>query len=166
MSTFLAIDFETANHRRDSACAVGLAVGSGGRIVASESFLIRPPSREFVFTYIHGLTWNDVRGAPTFGELWPTLREWIDGADFLVAHNAPFDKGVLNACCSTYRVRPPNTQFACTVRIARAQWDIRPTKLPDVCQHLRIPLRHHDAASDAKACAQLVLAAMKGGWRP
>ena len=26
MSTFVAIDFETATHRRDSACAVGLAV--------------------------------------------------------------------------------------------------------------------------------------------
>ena len=27
MTTFVAIDFETANHRRDSACAVGLATG-------------------------------------------------------------------------------------------------------------------------------------------
>jgi DNA polymerase-3 subunit epsilon len=35
--------------------------------------LIKPPTREFVFTYIHGLTWNDVAKSADFGELWPTL---------------------------------------------------------------------------------------------
>ena len=68
---FVAIDFEIANARHDSACAVGLAAGKDGRIVRARSFLIRPPSPEFVFTEIHGLRWEDVRGAPTFGELLP-----------------------------------------------------------------------------------------------
>ena len=35
--------FETATSRRDSACAVGLAAGCDGRIVASRTYLIRPP---------------------------------------------------------------------------------------------------------------------------
>ena len=43
---------------------------------------------------------------------------------------------------------------------------IRPTKLPDVCRRLGIPLLHHDAASDATACARIVLAAEAEGWRP
>ena len=60
MSTFVAIDFETATHRRDSACAVGLAVSRNGRIVAIRSFLIRPPTAHFSFTEIHGLRWEDV----------------------------------------------------------------------------------------------------------
>ena len=51
------------------------------------------------------------------------------------------------------------------VRLARAQWRIYPTALPDVCRHLRIPLRHHDAKSDAEACARIVLAAEAEGWR-
>ncbi|MFA5187667.1 MAG: exonuclease, partial [Patescibacteria group bacterium] len=38
-----------------------------------------------------------------------------------------------------------------------------PTKLPDVCRRLKIPLNHHDAASDAEACARIVMAAMQDG---
>ena len=66
---FVAIDFETANHSRDSACSVGIAIAEGGRIVALERRLIRPPTREFFFTDIHGLTWNEVRNEPSFADL-------------------------------------------------------------------------------------------------
>ena len=166
MGTFVAIDFETATSRRDSACAVGLAACCGGRVVLSRAYLIRPPSPRFTFTQLHGLGWEHVRNAPTFAELWPTLRGWIDNAAFVAAHNAPFDRSVLHACCARYRLRPPRARFICTVQLARAQWGIRPTKLPDVCRRLRIPLRHHDAGADAMACARIVLAARAQGWRP
>ena len=166
MSTFVAIDFETATSRRDSACAVGLAASCGSRIVLSRAYLIRPPSARFTFTELHGLDWDDVQDAPTFAELWPTLRTWIDDADFVAAHNAPFDRSVLYACCSRYRLRPPQPLFVCTVQLARAQWGIRPTKLPDVCRTLHISLSHHDAGADALACARIVLAAEADGWRP
>ena len=165
MSSFVAIDFETANHSRESACAVGLATVCRGRIEAARSFRIRPPSSHFVFTGIHGLGWEDVRDAPTFGELWPTLRGWIDNAEFIAAHNAPFDSSILHACCVTYGIWAPRVPFTCTVQLARSQWGIYPTRLPDVCRRLRIPLRHHDAESDAEACALIVLAAEREGWR-
>ena len=80
--------------------------------------------------------------------------------------NAPFDRSVLHACCARYRLRLPRTPFTCTVQLARAQWGIRPTKLPDVCRRLQIPLRHHDAGADALACARIVLAAQADGWLP
>jgi len=165
MAGFLAIDFETANRSRTSACAVGLVYVRNGRVVAEESFLIRPPRRQFEFTYIHGLTWDDVKDAPTFGELWPTLQRHIERADYLVAHNATFDQGVLRRCCETYRLAVPQHPFVCTVQVARTQWGIYPTKLPDVCRHFSIPLRHHDAASDARACAEILLRAQREGWR-
>jgi len=165
VSTFLAIDFETANYDRDSACAIGIALGRDGRIVREESFLIRPPSAWFTFTHIHHLTWEQVRESRNFAELWPLLREYFEAADFLAAHNASFDRGVLSACCETYDLAVPRIPFVCTVRLARAQWGIRPTKLPDVCRVLDIPLNHHDAASDSSACARIVLAAMAQGWR-
>ena len=165
MSTFVAIDFETANHYRNSACAVGLAVGHDGRIVLAQSFLICPPTPQFAFTGVHGLSWQGVRNAPTFGEFWPPLRTWIDDAEFIAAHNAPFDRSVLQACCARYRLCAPRTPFTCTVQLARAQWGIYPTKLPDVCRRLRIPLRHHDSGSDAAACARIVLAAEANGWQ-
>ena len=60
-TSFLAIDFETATSRRDSACAIGLAVGCAGRVVLSRTYLIRPPTTRFTFSDLHGLTWKDVR---------------------------------------------------------------------------------------------------------
>jgi len=165
MTTFLAIDFETAGYDRDSACAVGLVVASEGRIIGSERFLIRPPSRDFRFTHIHGLTWNDVREAPDFGRLWPRIEPYLRQADFLAAHNASFDRSVLGACCARYGLRAPRRPFECTMMLARSWWSIYPTKLPDVCRHLGISLNHHDALSDAEACARIVIAAERDGWR-
>ncbi len=163
--TFVAIDFETANVRHDSACAVGLAACSGGHVVQSRSYLIRPPGRRFTFTRVHGLSWEDVRDAPTFGELWPISQGWLGPARFVAAHNAKFDRRVLNACCARYRLRPPRRRFVCTVELAHRQWPFASARLPDVCRRLGIPLRHHDAGSDALACARIVLAAEAERWR-
>src|SRR4030095_6557302 len=96
-ASFVAIDFETADMGRDSACAVGVVRVERDRIVRRESRLIRPPRREFVFSYIHGITWEHVAEAPPFVQVWDELRSLLDGADFLAAHNAPFDKSVLQA---------------------------------------------------------------------
>ncbi len=164
--SFAAIDFETANYDRDSACAVGIAIVRVGRIVALESHLIRPPSREFHFTHIHGLTWKDVRSAPTFAEVWKEVYPALGDVDFLAAHNASFDRSVLGACCQSHELSRPSQPFVCTVKLARSVWGIYPTTLPDVCSHLRIPLKHHEAESDAKACAHIVLAALEHGWQP
>lgn len=166
MSRFAAIDFETANYSPDSACAIGAVVVDAGRIVHRAYHPIRPPSRQFTFTGIHGLGWSDVHDEPTFGEIWPTLRERIGAVDFLVAHNAPFDRKVLAACCETYRLPPVKLPFVCTVQVARTVWEIRPTRLPDVCGHLGISLNHHSADSDAEACARILIAAQTEGWRP
>ena len=169
---FVAIDFETADYGADSACAVALVRVEGDRIVARATRLIRPPLRDrpargdFVFTYIHGLTWEDVRDAPVFGAVWPALAPLLEGADFLAAHNAGFDRGVLRACCDAAGLEPPPHAFQCTVSLARQVWSIRPTRLPDVCRRLRIPLRHHDPASDAEACARIVIAAHAAAGPP
>lgn len=162
---FVAIDFETANHGRDSACSVGVVVVQSGRIVRRLHRRIRPPSRQFLFTYIHGLTWRDVEDAPPFDGVWRELAEELAGAAFIAAHNAPFDRGVLQACCARYGLMPPPQPFVCTVRLARMQWSLRPAKLPDVCRHLGIALSHHQADSDAEACARIVIAAQREGWR-
>jgi DNA polymerase-3 subunit epsilon len=156
---FVALDFETANYRADSACAIGLVKVVGGEIVERAVHLIRPPSREFAFTWVHGLTWRDVERAEDFGQLWPKLAPLLRGATFIAAHNASFDKGVLNACCATYGLAAPTLPFRCTVQLARRAWNIRPTRLSDVCKALDIALNHHEALSDAMACAQIVLAA-------
>jgi DNA polymerase III epsilon subunit-like protein len=79
------------------------------------------------------------------------------------AHNASFDRGVLHACCGKFGITPPSADFLCTMKLSRRVWGIRPTKLSDVCRHFNIPLQHHDAASDALACAKIVLEASASG---
>jgi len=158
---FVAIDFETANYSMDSACAVGLVRVENNEIVNSAYYLIRPPGRAFVNSYIHGLTWRDVKEADMFGDLWPEIDRFIEGVDFLAAHNASFDKRVLTACCEAYNVEFPNIPFICSVRVARKVWNIRPTRLPNVCSFLNIELDHHNAMSDAEACARIFIEANK-----
>jgi DNA polymerase-3 subunit epsilon len=156
---FVAIDFETADYGADSACAVAMVRVEAGCIVRREFALIRPPRRYFRFTHIHGIAWNDVAGAPSFAECWPALCGMLDGAHFLAAHNSAFDCAVLRACCQQASLEPPALPFLCTVKVARHAWKLRPANLPAVCAHLQIPLKHHDASSDAEACARIVLAA-------
>ncbi|GLQ05500.1 3'-5' exonuclease [Sneathiella chinensis] len=164
MSTFLAIDFETANYASDSACAIGLVRAENGVIVAEEARLIQPPTPEFYFTHIHGLTWLDVKDEPVFQALWPEIAPFFDGIDFLAAHNSGFDSKVLKSCCDTYGLNAPETEFVCTVKLARSMWEIRPTKLPNVAHFLGLDLDHHDALSDSRACANIILAAERDGW--
>ncbi len=159
--TFAAIDFETADFGRDSACAVAIVRVEDGRIVTRVSRLIRPPRDFFVFTYIHGITWNDVVSAPAFGDAWPELEDAVEGVAFLAAHNASFDQSVLERCCGSAGIEPPRHPFRCTMQMARSIWSIYPSKLPDVCGRLGIPLNHHDPMSDAEACARIVIAGTK-----
>lgn len=160
---FAAIDFETADYDADSACAVAVVVVEDMRIVGRYSSLLKPPRRRFRFTNIHGIRWEDVSAAPSFGEYWPTLAEQLRGVASFAAHNAPFDRNVLLACCERAGIDPPELEWLCTVRMARAAWNIRPTSLPNVCEHLGIELNHHDALSDASACAQIAIEAFRVG---
>lgn len=160
----LAIDFETADQGTDSACAIGAALIAGNRIVAQEYRLIRPPRPRVMFTYIHGISWHDVADQPHFGEIWQELAWMFAEADAFAAHNAGFDRGVLHGCSLAYGLTPPEKPWICTVKLARAAWNIRPTKLPNVCDHFGIELDHHDAMSDARACAEIALHAISDGF--
>ena len=155
----MAIDFETADPASDSACAVALVRVEDGRVVRREQRLIRPPRSRFHFTHVHGIRWQDVERCPTFGTVWPELAPVLDGVEFLAAHNAAFDRRVLEACCAAAGLAAPTLPYRCTVQVARAAWRVFPTRLPDVCRFLGIPLVHHDPMSDAEACARIVVAA-------
>jgi DNA polymerase-3 subunit epsilon len=80
--------------------------------------------------------------------------------DFVVAHNISFDRNVLLSCCETYGITPPLVNYRCSVQLARKHLKIYPTNLAFVCKELQIELKHHDALSDALACAKITLAAL------
>lgn len=157
ITTCVAIDFETSGYAADSACSVGLVRLEGQRVAERFSSLIRPPSSRVLFTEVHGLTWAMLRDAPSFAELWPRMEEFMKGAQWLLAHNASFDRRVLYACCRAAGVERPEAPFLCTLKGARRSLPLPSRKLNCVCDYFGIPLQHHEAASDAEACAQVYL---------
>ncbi|MCJ9429486.1 3'-5' exonuclease [Kordiimonas marina] len=157
------LDFETADTGADSACALGLVLVEDGQIVMEESYLIRPPRQTFLFTDIHGITWADVCDAPTFEDYLPEINDRLADARYIAAHNAGFDRKVLWTCYGAAGHRPPPQDTLCTVKLARNAWGLRPTTLPDVCAHFGFELDHHDALSDARACARIVMEALAQG---
>ena len=160
---FVGLDFETADHGADSACAVGLVRVEGDRIINREHYLIRPTRNSFFFTPIHGITWEHVREKPTFEELWPRIQNILLGAEFIASHNVGFDRRILESCCQAAKVRLPEVRFVCTMKLARRLWNIRPTSLSNVCRYLGLQLNPHKVLSDAEACVGIVLAARRAG---
>lgn len=163
---FAAIDFETANRQPNSACSVGIAVVREGEIVDSIHCLIRPPEDDFAFTDIHGIAWEDVCEEPSFAEVWKSIEPSLEGLDFFAAHNASFDRNVLYACCDDALMPYPLLPFVCSMKTAGQVWQPRRKGLAYICRALGIPLDHHNAESDAEACAYILIMAHQQGWQP
>lgn len=164
MQNFAAIDFETANGRRSSICSVGLVVVCDGEIVSRVHRLVHPTPNYYYryFTeHIHGICEADTHDAPLFPEVWEgEVAPLIRGLP-LVAHNAPFDEGVLRAAHEAYAMDYPGYAFHCTLRASRRLFPkpmLPNHRLPTVCEYLDIPFdRHHDALADAEGCARIAV---------
>jgi DNA polymerase III subunit epsilon len=156
----IAIDFETANERRGSACSVGLAWIEAGAVVRVEERLIRPQEMRFSgFNIgIHGIHPEDVEDAPEFPEVMDEFAADFSGATML-AHNAAFDMSVWRASLDLYDQPYPSFDYLCTVKMARRVWpDLASHKLGELGRHLCIKFNHHNAAEDAKVCGEVALA--------
>ncbi|PKQ67565.1 exonuclease domain-containing protein [Labilibaculum manganireducens] len=158
---FTAIDFETANGQRNSACSLGLVRVENGVIVESKDWLISPPEMYFhpMNVSIHGITEEDVMNEPSFNYIWEEVEDYLHGK-MVIAHNASFDLSVLRACLETYNIRFPEFDYLCTVQISRNIWPNMPNHKLNTMAHLfDIPLKHHDALEDTLACAKIAIKA-------
>lgn len=161
MMDFTAIDFETATERPNSACSVAVVEVRNGEIARTYSTLIRPPGLRFsTFNIsIHGITPEMVAHERDFAGVWAELRPFLEG-NIVLAHNAPFDMGVLKSSLLANHIEPPKFYHCCTVQISRKAWPNLPNhKLNTVGDFLHVDFRHHDALEDARACAAIPLAA-------
>lgn len=160
---FAAIDFETANYRSDSPCQVAVVVVENTQRVIERSWLIRPKNLFFSERCIavHGILPRHVLNEPEWDQVWAELSPIIDGLT-LVAHNAMFDMAVLSSTLSAYDLVCPAIDFQCTRLIARRCWPGRTGYgLKPTAEALGISFRHHDALEDARACAEIALAAAR-----
>ncbi|WP_116787163.1 3'-5' exonuclease [Flavobacterium psychrotrophum] len=158
---FTAIDFETATGHPHSACAVGIITVEDGVITEEYHALIQPPDNEYWYRNImvHGIKPADTLDAPTFDTLFPEIHKRLFGKN-IVAHNESFDRNVLAKTMRWYGLYYDELEIAdrweCTVKIYRAK-GYKPANLKACCDRHNIPLVHHEALSDARACAKLYM---------
>lgn len=154
LESFTAIDFETMTAERSSACAIGLVKVVSGQIVQKFHSLINPipDDRDRDNSLVNGITREMAALAPTFMELWPTIKGII-GNDTLVCHNAPFDASVWFGQLLAYDcANPLDFDFVCTLQMTGLS-------LEEACAKHNIDMgQHHDALDDALACARVYLA--------
>ena len=164
MDRYIVFDTETPNSRNDSICSIGICVVEDGKIVDERYDLVDPEARFDVFNVeLHGISPEMVRYEKNFPVLWQEI-EPLMNSGVLVAHNASFDLGVLSKLFRRYgMVRSPDS-YACTVQMGRKCIpEASNHKLNTLCQLLGIGLDHHNAASDAHACAELLCHYMDRG---
>ncbi|KAF5082470.1 DNA polymerase III PolC-type [anaerobic digester metagenome] len=154
---YIAIDFETANNERISACALGLAFVKDDTIVNSEFYYIKPPDGT-VFSSrnidIHGIKEEDVEYSSTFDELWNSELNHFFNENILVLHNASMDASVLRNLLEFYQVSDYNINYTCTMNVAKKMH--YPARLSELCKKFNIEIeRQHDPKSDAIACAEI-----------
>lgn len=152
MKNFTALDFETAQGYRWSICQVGLVRVENGIITKEVNLLVQPPNNYYWsrFTDIHGIAAKNTANSPTFDQIWHLVAPFIIGKN-VVAHNGfGFDFPVLDKTLTYYNLPIPDYNKFCTYKIYRSN-------LANLCKKHKIPLNHHDALSDAKACTELYL---------
>lgn len=159
MSTFTAIDFETATAYHP--CSVGIVTVEEGIIVDEFVTLIQPPNNFYnpFNIQVHGIYPRDTANAKTFLEVFPEIERRLKNR-VVVAHNESFDRNVLSKTMALHGLNYEDlnigSRWECTVKIYKAK-GFKPAKLSDCCRIMNIALEHHEALSDARACAKLYL---------
>ncbi len=146
--------------------AIGVTAVEDGQIVERFYSLVNPETDFAWFNVsLTGITPEMTAGAPTFPQLWTRLEPLLDSG-LLVAHNAPFDMGVLAKCLRDYGIGwHARVDYACTCQMGRRCYrDLPNHRLDTLCDYLGIDLRHHDAGSDSDACAAILIDCMARGW--
>lgn len=157
MFRYIVFDTETPNSRNDSICSIGISVVEGGQITEERYDLVDPEARFDAFNVqLHGIAPEMVVHAKTFPVLWEEIAPLMTSG-VLIAHNAPFDLGVLSKLFRRYGIEKTPDFYGCTVQMGRKFLPQAPNhKLNTLCDLLQIPLDHHNAASDSHACAELL----------
>ena len=157
MGKIIAFDVETPNRKNDRICSIGVAFIEGGKVVNTLHYLVNPECHfDELNIRIHGIRPEDIREAPAFPAVWAEIREHFQDA-IVAAHNARFDLSVLQKTLNHYEIEETFLRYVDTLEIARSSLkEMENYKLPTLCHYYRIPLNHHDAASDGAACGELL----------
>ncbi|WP_370324423.1 DEDD exonuclease domain-containing protein [Euzebya sp.] len=155
-TTFVVVDLETTggSPERDRITEIGAVKILGGELQGELASLVDPgravPTEITVLT---GISDRMVEGRPPVSAVLPSFLEFARGAA-LVAHNARFDVGFLNAELSRLGYPRLDHPVVCTAQLARRLVDdeVRNRRLGTLARHFRsgtVPV--HRALADARA---------------
>lgn len=156
---YAAFDVETPNSQNNRMSAIGISLIEDGAVTDEFYSLVNPETYFNSFNIeLTGITPEAAERAPDFYGIWQQIEPFLNGS-ILVAHNAPFDMGVLAKCLRAYSIDWLDTAlYACTCKMSRACYPTLPNhKLDTVCAYLDLELDHHNAGSDSRACAEIFL---------
>ena len=165
---FICVDVETSNQKPSSICQIGLAFVSDSEAISSHSLLIDPED-DFNSnnTALHGITKKSVEKAANFADAISVLREILE-RHTLVQHS-PFDKRAFDAACLRYGLEAIDTKWIDSIKVAKSAWPEFQSSggygLANLTMLLKIDFEHHDAAEDARATAEIVVAAEKASGK-
>lgn len=114
---------------------------------------------------VHGISDADLVGKPTFPDIASQFLEFIDGAQ-LVAHNATFDMGFVNAELERIGQVPVAAERVVdTLAIARRKHPMGPNSLDALCRRYGIDNSHrtrHGALLDSELLAEVYIELIGG----
>lgn len=115
------------------------------------------PGRGVGATHVHGITADDVAGAPRFADVAPHLVSLMAGR-LIVGHNIAFDLRFLAAEFAGVGLRPPLTEHALCTQALAAQYLPGPKRtLAACCEQAGVTNTHaHSALGDTIATAELL----------
>jgi len=160
---FIAIDVETANADMSSICQIGIALFRDSQLAGEWGRLIDPQTYfDNINIGIHGITQDDISGAPTFAQIFPDLSKLLQ-ENITVIHT-PFDRVAIQQAAILHNLNLPETTWLDTAKVARRTWSEfsqRGYGLASVCKKIGYEFKHHDALEDAKASGEILLAASR-----
>ena len=164
VTSFNAIDVETANADRASICQIGIVQVRNGTLGKEWSTLVDPEDWFDPWNVsIHGIDRKAVKGAPTLPDLHAEMTRWL--GDAVVVSHTSFDRVALERAVAKYSLPQLEAVWLDSARVARRAWPdkfgSRGYGLKKLAEHFGVEFEHHDALEDAKAAAQILLKAIE-----
>ena len=164
-TTFVVLDLETTggSPTNSKITEIGAVKVKGGEVIGEFQSFVNPESSIPPFiSVLTGITDAMVAAAPTIGEVFATLLEFIGSPNesVLVAHNAPFDLGFLKSAAETLKYSWPKYEVIDTAKISRyalTKDDVSNFKLATLAKFFGAHTEpDHRALSDARATVDVL----------
>lgn len=160
-ATWVVVDLETtgvSHAKGDRIVEIGAVRLDGDRITGEFQTLVNPGrSIPYFAQRVHGISDRMVSSAPGFSEVFPEFLSFC-GENPLISHNAPFDRGFLDAEALRAFDRKLSQAHLDTLRLSRQLLPKLPKhNLDALVSHFGIRLEgdRHRALADARATAHL-----------